>query len=109
MTGTISSEAASSAPATTSSAPRSLPIASTATRIMRRELTEPLRRLCSERLYFTAAIGAAVRAEVVRPLGLMAVRALVHAGRRDLVLRAPLVAPGLGCFPLGDCHFGGLW
>ena len=57
-----------------------------------------------ERLDLAAAVRAAGRADVVRPLRLMALRALDDGGRRELVRRAPLVAAGLGGFSLGDGH-----
>jgi len=41
----------------------------------------------------------------MRPLGLMALRALVHARRLEAVCRPALVAAGLGGFSLGDSHF----
>jgi RNA polymerase sigma factor (sigma-70 family) len=63
-----------------------------------------LRRGRAERLDFAAAVRAAGRAHAVRPLGLVALRALVHAWRFDAVRRPALVATGLGCFSLGDGH-----
>src|SRR5687768_2239963 len=97
-TGVTASEAASSAPATISSGPRSPPMASTATRIM------GLRGGSAERLDFAAAIGVAGRADAVRPLGPPALRADVQPRRLDLVLRTALVAASLGGFLLGDGH-----
>jgi hypothetical protein len=45
-----------------------------------------------ERLDFTTSVGAAGRADVMRPLWPMALRALDDCRRRELVRRAPLVA-----------------
>src|SRR6266704_2787352 len=98
MTGRTASEAASRAPATISSAPRSAPMASTATRIM------GLRRWGAKRLDVAAAIGMARRTDPVGSLGPAALRADVQPRRFDLVLRAALVAAGLGGPFLGDGH-----
>jgi hypothetical protein len=98
MTGWTVSEAASTAPATTSSGPRSPPMASTATRII------GLRSGSAERLDVAAAIGVARRADPVRALGPAALRTDVQPRRLDLVLRSALVAAGLGSFLLWDGH-----
>ncbi len=63
-----------------------------------------LRSRSLERLDFTPAIGAAGRADVMWPLRPMALRALDDGGCRELVRRAPLVAPRLRGLSLGDCH-----
>ena len=63
-----------------------------------------LRSRGAERLDLAAAVRLAGRADVMRPLGLMAGRADVDARRVDAVLRAPLVAAGLGGLFLGDGH-----
>ena len=63
-----------------------------------------LRSRSFEWLDLTTAVGSAGRANVMRPLRLMALRALDDSGRRELVRRAPLVAAGLRGFSLGDCH-----
>ena len=94
------SAAASSAPATISPGARSPPRASTATRAK----ASGLRSRSAERLDLAALVRVARRADAVRPLGLMAGRADVDARRLDAVLRAALVATGLRCFLLGDCH-----
>src|SRR5438093_13004430 len=98
MTGWTVSDAASRAPATISLGPRSPPMASTATRIM------GLRRGGAERLDVSAAIGVARRANPVRALRPAALRTHVQPRRLDLVLRATLVAAGLGGFLLGGGH-----
>ena len=84
--GAIASDAASRAPATISSGPRSAPIASTAMRIT------GLRRGNAQRLDLAPVVRLAVRADAVRQLRLMADRALVDARRLDPVLRPALVA-----------------
>ena len=101
--GSTASLRASSAPATISSGARSPPIASTATRTG----VIGLRSRRREGLDLAAAIRAAGRADAVRPLGLMALRALHHRGRGELVVRPALVAACLRLFSLGDCHRGG--
>ena len=58
----------------------------------------------AERLDLAALVGAAGRADAVGELRRVALRAGVHARRLDRVRRPALVAPGLGCFPLRDCH-----
>ena len=63
-----------------------------------------LRRLDAERLDLPAPVRLAVRADAVRALRLPAVRADLHARRRDPVLRAALVAPRLRCLSLRDGH-----
>ena len=98
-TASIPSAAASSAPATISSGARSPPIASTAIAALTRYGARS-----AERLDLAALVRLAGRADVVRPLRRLAVRADVHARRLDPVLRAPLVATGLGGFLLRDCH-----
>ena len=65
-----------------------------------------LRSRRAERLDLAALVRLARRADAVRPLGLMASRADIDARRLDAVLRAALVATGLRCFLLGDCHSG---
>src|SRR5678815_5535976 len=94
------SDAASSAPATTSSGARSPPRASTATRIMRRTL----RRVYAQRLDVPALVRVAGRADAVRPLRLAAGGADVDARGGDPVLRPPLVAAGLRRLSLRDGH-----
>jgi hypothetical protein len=59
---------------------------------------EPLRGRRAERFDLAALVRLAGRADVVRPLGLMAGRADVDARRLDAVLRAPLVSTGLRRF-----------
>jgi hypothetical protein len=76
-------------------------MASTATRII------GLRSGSAERLDVAAAIGVARRADPVRALGPAALGADVQPRRLDLVLRAALVASGLGGFLLGDGHLNG--
>jgi hypothetical protein len=66
-----------------------------------------LRRGRLERLDLAAAIGAAGRADVVRPLGLVALRALDERRQAELVRRPPLVAARLGGLSLRDGHRGG--
>src|SRR5204863_2053157 len=95
--GVICGDAASSAPATTSSGALSPPIASTAMRAKR--LGER-----GERLDLAAAIRLAGRAHLVRPGRLVAVRAEAQARRGDAVLGTALVAARLGGFSLRDCH-----
>src|SRR6266540_1815794 len=97
-TGETASDAAASAPATISSGPRSPPMASTATRIMR------LGDRSAERLDVAAAVRVARRTDPVRTLGTAALRADVQARRLDLVLRATLIAACLRGFFLGDGH-----
>src|SRR4051812_16777024 len=87
-----------SAPATTSSGARSPPMASTAIRI------KALRSGRAERLDLAALVRAAGRADGVRALRLVTRRARLHAHRGELEVRAPLVAPRLGCLALRDCH-----
>ena len=94
--------AASTAPATTSSGPRSPPSASTATR------DHPATAPESERLDLAAA-GTSCRSGrsgAAASAGRTAGR--VHARRRDPVLRAALVAAGLRRFPLRDGHGRGV-
>ena len=66
-----------------------------------------LRRGKAERLDLAAPVRATRRADAVRALGLVALRALHERGSRELVRRSPLVAAGLGGFSLGDGHCGG--
>ena len=99
--GLTRSEAASSAPSTTSSGPRSPPMASTATRT---GSVNGLRRRGSERLDFAAAIRLARRTDAVRLLRLVADRAFVHAGRLQAMRGPPLVATGARLSALRDCH-----
>src|SRR5919198_913759 len=63
-----------------------------------------LRGRRAEGLDFAAAIGAAIRADAMRPLGAVAVRAQVQTRRFDAVLGAALVTARLGCSPFRDCH-----
>src|SRR5690349_15988116 len=53
---------------------------------------------------FAAAVPAAVRAGVMRLLGLMAVRALLELGQRQRVVRATLALARMGYAPLRDSH-----
>src|SRR5436190_23186570 len=101
MMGFTVADAASSAPATTTSEPRSAPMASTATRTGSRL---KLRSRSSERLDLAPAVRLVVRTDAVRPLGLMADRAFVHARRFQAVRGPPLVAARLRLPSLGDCH-----
>src|SRR5437763_15708410 len=96
--GCISPEAASAAPATTSSGALSPPSASTATLIMW------LRRRSSQRFDLAARVGLAHRAHPVGPLRRPALRAEVQARRLDLVRCAPSVSARFGGFLLGDGH-----
>ena len=57
-----------------------------------------------ERLDLASTVGAAGRADVVRPLRLMALRALDERGERKRVRRPPFVAAGLGGLSLRDGH-----
>src|SRR5258705_12676119 len=98
MTGRTVSDAASRAPATISSGPRSPPMASTATRIM------GLRRGGAERLDVPAALGVARRADPARALGATPLRADGQARRLGGVLRTALVAASLGSLFLRDRH-----
>src|SRR5579862_7887349 len=93
------SSAAWSAPATISSGALSPPSASTATRTN-------LER-GAERHDLAALVGAAGRADVVRPLGRAALGTDVYTGRLERVRRAALVAPGLRGLSLRDSHRGG--
>src|SRR5215218_1554037 len=99
--GSSASERAWSAPATISSGARSPPIASTATRTA---LMGPLGSREVEDLDLAAAVRAAGRADAVRELRLVALRAGDEARCRDLVRGAPLVAAGFRLFPLGNGH-----
>ena len=63
-----------------------------------------LRSRRSERLDLAAAVRLAGRADAVRPLRLVADRALVHARRLQAMRRPPLVAAGLRLSALRDCH-----
>src|SRR3954451_5884930 len=99
-TGVTWSERAARAPATISPGARSPPSASTATRTGRMELGS----VEAERLDGPAVVALARGAEPVRPLRLVAVRAQVHARDLDAVLCTALVATGLRCLSLGDCH-----
>src|SRR3954470_5099905 len=92
------SAAAGSAPGTTSPGARAPPRAATATRV------KELRRGRAERLDLAALVRAAGRADGVRPLRLVAVRALLQARRRELEVRAALVAARFRGFALRDCH-----
>src|SRR4051794_22411677 len=92
------SAAASSAPATISAGARSPPSASTATR------TKALRRGRAERLDLAALVRAAGRADGVRPLRLVTVRALLQARRCELEVRPALVAARFRGFALRGCH-----
>src|SRR5206468_1621721 len=96
--GSMPSERAASAPATTSSGARSPPRASTAIR------AKVLWGRRAERLDLATAIRLAVRAHSVGPLGLVTDRAQAQARCLDLVLRAPLVATRLRRLLLGDGH-----
>src|SRR5207244_5845827 len=96
--GSMPSPWAASAPATTSSAPRSPPRASTAIRL------KGLRGGSAERLDLATAVRLAVRADAVGRLRLVADRAQAQARRLDLVLRAALVAARLRRLLLWDCH-----
>ena len=58
----------------------------------------------AERLDLAALVRPAVRARVMRPLRLPAVRADVHLRRLDRVRRAPLVAARTGLSSLRDGH-----
>src|ERR1700751_3750020 len=89
------------APSTAAAGPRSPPIASTAMRGI------CLRSVDAERLDLAALVGAAGRADAVRALRLATRRADVDLRRADRVRRAPLVAAGLGGFPLRDGHRSG--
>ena len=100
-TGSIVLRAASSAPATISSGPRSPPMASTATRA---GLSQGLRSRRSERLDLAPAVRLARRAHAVRLLRLVADRALVDAGRLQAMRRPPLVAARLRLSALRNCH-----
>ena len=60
-----------------------------------------------ERLDLATAIGAAGRADVMRPLRLVALRALDERGNRRLVRRPALVSARLGGLSLRDGHRGG--
>ncbi len=62
------------------------------------------RDLDAERLDVPALVRLAVRADAMRELRLPAIRAYLDARDGDPVLRAALVAPRLGRFPLGDSH-----
>ena len=74
----------------------------------RRERTSgPLRGGRLERLDLAAAVRAAGRADVVRPLGLMAVRALDDDRAESLCFARRLSRRDLDCLSLGDCHRGG--
>ena len=95
----IPSAAAASAPATISPGALSPPSASTATRVTSAYGTSE-----AERLDLAALVGAAGRADAVRPLRRAALRAGVDARRLELVRRPALVAPRLRCFPLRDSH-----
>src|SRR6478736_8722563 len=99
MTGSTPSVAAATAPATISSGGWSPPRASTATR--RRT---DLRRGSPERLNVAAPVRLARGAGVMGTRRGAAVRAHVDGRHGDAMLGAALVAPGLGCLSLGDCH-----
>src|SRR5262245_31606535 len=64
----------------------------------------PLGGCCRQRLDIAAPVRLAVRADVMRPLGAMADRALVHARRLQAMRRPALVAARLRCLFLGDGH-----
>ena len=66
-----------------------------------------LRRVEAERLDLAALVGAAGRADAVRPLRRAALRAGVDPRRLDRVLCTALVAAGLRRFPLRNCHRAG--
>ena len=61
----------------------------------------------AERLDLAAPVGAAGRTDMVRPLRLMALRALDERRDRHLVRRPPLVAARLGGLSLRNGHRGG--
>src|SRR5213078_746823 len=63
-----------------------------------------LRSLDAERLDLAALVRAAGRADAMRALRLAARRADVDLRRADRVRGTPLVAAGLGGFPLRDGH-----
>src|SRR5512133_150773 len=90
---------ARSAPSTIGSGPRSPPRASTATRTV-----IELRRRCAERLDLAPAVRPAVRADAMRPLRTVALRALVDPRRLEAVRRAALVAACLRGLLLRDSH-----
>src|ERR1700739_2247411 len=93
------SAAASRAPATTTSGALSPPSASTATR------TKLESR--AERHALAALVGAAGRADVVRPLRRAALGTDVHARGLERMRGPALVSPGLRGLSLRDRHRGG--
>src|SRR5438270_66234 len=100
--------AAIAAPAATSAAPRSAPLASTATVtgsvIPAAPLVVVLVLVLVGRDDLAPGVGAAVRAHPVGTARVVAVRALVHRGRADLVLRAPLAGARTRLLLLWDGH-----
>src|SRR6266516_4267943 len=101
--------AAIAAPAATSSAPRSAPLASTATvtgSVIARPplLVVVLVLVLGGRDDLAPGVGAAIRAHPVGTSRGVALRALVHRGRADLVLRAPLARTGPRLLLLGNSH-----
>jgi hypothetical protein len=100
--GSIPVDTADFAPATISPGARSPPSASTATRTVIAGAL--LRSLDPERLDVAAPVRLAVRAYAMRELRLPAGRADLDARDGDPMLRAALVAPRPGCFPLWDGH-----
>src|SRR3954471_14901289 len=98
--------AAMAAPAATSAGPRSAPLASTAT------TTAPCEAIglavvvavVLGRQDLTAAVVAAVLADPVRAARVVARRARVDRGRRDLVLRTTLGRAAVGLLLLRDGH-----
>src|SRR6188474_1816997 len=91
-------------PGTTSAAPWSPPIASNATRTTGSAVgvaaaAHRLRRHCQP-----ALVVAAVRADAVRQLHLVAVRTLLEAGQVDREVRAALALPGVRDASLGYTH-----
>src|SRR6188508_1305998 len=92
-------------PGTTSAAPWSPPIASKATRTMGSAVGVAAAAAHRLRRHGQAALViAAVRADAVRQLHLVAVRTLLEAGQVDREVRAALALPGVRDASLGYTH-----
>src|SRR4029453_7715593 len=91
-------------PGTTSAGPWSPPIASNATRTMGSAIGVAAAAHRLRRHGQPALVVAAVRADAVRQLHLVAVRTLLEAGQIDREVRAALALAGVGDASLGYTH-----
>src|SRR3954447_1241603 len=101
----IAGTPACAAPSATSRAPRSAPLASTATvAVMAALVIVVVRVLAGRRDDLAPPVRAAHGADAMRAARAVARRARVQRGRRDLVLRAALARASVRLLLLGDGH-----